>query len=539
MPISVSELGSPTERLSSGEAVALVLAAINAWERAGRAPEHLPSPDGFVLGSDGTVSLCRPLCGGATEDAASFFAMLLRRLLPVGREDTPDRPAVPVPGALLLLVARASGDSELPRATLAGFRHELARFQTLDRNDLALVYARVMPPRHGREIGRRTLPLYRRVVTRRGAIAASLALLIVAGYTSAIWIAGTRPTAPVGGDRVTIGITDEPANVVYESDAIGSSAPARSTQLQPGAAQNPLAPRPLLPASLVGADVFSPSFARNGQTVLFHAGRRQSALMQATFDPDGPPVITAVVRDGAANYHGTISPDGEWLAFDSDRDGIRGVYVSRVTGRDARKVSGDGYASVPTWAPDARYLAFAKAETARPRVWNVWVVDVRTGNVAPSEPPPRRTGLGGVLVSRRDSRRLQCRRHTRRRESRGWSATDVSCAAGITADSNTCRIARRRPHHLSAVRRRCLGARSGDRPHATGAGRRVGRGVCLVTRRQPRPLPREAGPGVVGLGTANDPRYSRLRTRLLTSGDRRLSDRRHHRGDWRLRRLGR
>ena len=198
---------------------------------------------------------------------------------------------------------------------------------------------------------------------------------------SSTWFGGARPTAPVGGDRVTVSITDEPAKAVHESEAIGSSAPARSTHLRPGAAQNALAPRPLLPASLVGADVFSPSFARDGQTVLFHAGRRQSALMQATFDPDGPPVIAAVVRDGAANYHGSISPDGEWLAFDSDRDGTRGVYVSRVTGLDARKVSGDGYASVPTWSPDARYLAFAKAETARPRVWNVWVVDVRTGKL--------------------------------------------------------------------------------------------------------------------------------------------------------------
>ena len=267
-------------------------------------------------------------------------------------------------------------------AKLRSLRNELARFQTLDRNDLALVHDRVRHPGHAREVGRgAAFPLYRRVVTRRGAISASFALLIVSGYMSAIWNGGTRPTAPVRGDRVTVSITDEPAKAVHESEAIGSSAPARSTHVRPGAAQNALTPRPLLPASLVGADVFSPSFGRNGQTVLFHAGRRQSALMQATFDPDGPPVIAAVVRDGAANYHGTLSPDGEWLAFDSDRDGSRGVYVSRVTGLDARKVSGDGYASVPTWSPDARYLAFAKAEAARPRVWNVWVVDVRTGTL--------------------------------------------------------------------------------------------------------------------------------------------------------------
>ena len=380
--LSFSELASSTERLSSGEAVALVLAAINAWEGAGGPPDQLPSPDGLVLGSDGTVSLSRPLCGDATGDAAAFFATLVWALLPLRRGHSRDRRPVLVPGALLLLLARASGDSELPRATLTAFRIELARFHALDRNDLALVYDRVRHSRRRRDVGgRAAFPLYRRVVTRRGTIAASLALLIVAGYVSAIRYGGVRPTAPAGLDRVTVTITDEPASTVHESEAIGSSPPARSTSVWPSAAQNALAPRPLLPANLVGADVFSPSFARNGQTVLFHAGRRQSALMQATFDQDGPPAIAAVVRDGAANYHGTISPDGEWLAFDSDRDGIRGVYVSRVTGLDARRVSGDGYASVPTWSPDGHYLAFAKAETARPRLWNVWVVDVRTGTL--------------------------------------------------------------------------------------------------------------------------------------------------------------
>src|SRR5688572_9954910 len=89
--LSFSELASSPERLSSGEAVALVLAAINAWEGAAWPPGQLPSPDGLVLGSDGTVTLSSPLSGDAKGDAAGCFATLLRGLLPLGREDTPDR----------------------------------------------------------------------------------------------------------------------------------------------------------------------------------------------------------------------------------------------------------------------------------------------------------------------------------------------------------------------------------------------------------------------------------------------------------------
>jgi len=103
--------------------------------------------------------------------------------------------------------------------------------------------------------------------------------------------------------------------------------------------------------------------------------------MRATFDGTGTPAVETVLRDGATNYHATVSPDGAWLAYDSDRDGSRAVYVAQVDARQPRKISGDGYAAVPQWSPDGRRLVFLKAERARPRVWNVWVADVATGSL--------------------------------------------------------------------------------------------------------------------------------------------------------------
>jgi Tol biopolymer transport system component len=101
--------------------------------------------------------------------------------------------------------------------------------------------------------------------------------------------------------------------------------------------------------------------------------------MRASFDERGAPLITTILRDDAANYHPAVSPDGRWLAFDSDRHGIRAVYLSRLDGAGASRISGDGYAAVPRWSPDGRYLAFIKADSRRPRVWNVWVAEVATG----------------------------------------------------------------------------------------------------------------------------------------------------------------
>jgi TolB protein len=133
----------------------------------------------------------------------------------------------------------------------------------------------------------------------------------------------------------------------------------------------------------VDADaVFSPSFATNGTAVFFHAESGDgSALKRA--DADGGELrVASIVDDGARNYHVQLSPDGRQVAFDSDRDGVRGVYVADARGHGVQRVSGPGYAAVPTWSPDGRRLAFIRGEDARPSVWNLWLLDRASGRQA-------------------------------------------------------------------------------------------------------------------------------------------------------------
>jgi TolB protein len=126
--------------------------------------------------------------------------------------------------------------------------------------------------------------------------------------------------------------------------------------------------------------MFSPAFASNGSALFFHTGRSgdaQSAI--ATADLGADLHVMTIVDDGARNYHVQPSPDGTQVAFDSDRGGERAVYVANRDGSNVRRISGSGYAAVPTWSPDGSRLAFVRAETDRPHVWNLWIETLASG----------------------------------------------------------------------------------------------------------------------------------------------------------------
>ena len=77
--------------------------------------------------------------------------------------------------------------------------------------------------------------------------------------------------------------------------------------------------------------------------------------------------------------HVRLSPDGSSVAFDSDRDGVRGVYVASREGSGVRRISGAGLAQAPAWAPDSRRVAFLRSEPDNPQVENLWLIDLQSG----------------------------------------------------------------------------------------------------------------------------------------------------------------
>jgi Tol biopolymer transport system component len=254
---------------------------------------------------------------------------------------------------------------------------------------------------------------------RAAAVAASLVVSALGGYTVASWrqrAATTSassqtavsapasasvavPTATAGHVEARSGPPVAAAPRASTTPALSSTASVQTrtarrqaTSVSPRAVRRepparrdskaPLQPYRALPREELPA--LSPSFAANGSAMFFQTGgpgAAQSAIAMASGAgwPGADLHIVKVVDDGARNYHAQPSPDGRFIAFDSDRDGVRAVYVADRDGSHVRRVSGPGYAAVPTWSPDGTRLAYIRAEADKPSVWNLWVQPISGG----------------------------------------------------------------------------------------------------------------------------------------------------------------
>ena len=102
-------------------------------------------------------------------------------------------------------------------------------------------------------------------------------------------------------------------------------------------------------------------------------------------EKDNPPM--QVTKGASDNHSPRLSPDGDLIAFVSDRDGNPDVYVMELSGENVRKISHEvGIASHPRWSPDGDQLAFlAQTEDGGSRIYLSGV----------EEPEARQLTVGG------------------------------------------------------------------------------------------------------------------------------------------------
>jgi Tol biopolymer transport system component len=113
--------------------------------------------------------------------------------------------------------------------------------------------------------------------------------------------------------------------------------------------------------------------------------------------PMGGGTATRITEGVAYDAQPRVSPDGQWLAFISDRDGADNIWIARIDGSEPRKLSNETQIPVlsPVWTPDGQYVLVSRRSS--PAEFRLYHVDGGSGIALPAPPGG---GSGGAAAAR-------------------------------------------------------------------------------------------------------------------------------------------
>lgn len=123
-----------------------------------------------------------------------------------------------------------------------------------------------------------------------------------------------------------------------------------------------------------GAD-FDPCVSRDGRFIAF-ASTQHRPTSDIYIKSTTGRTITQLTSDAGNDVMPAFSPDGQRIAFCSNRNGNWDIYVMPITGGQALQVTGDASHELhPSWSPDGKKLAFCRLGETSGR-WEMWTMDV-------------------------------------------------------------------------------------------------------------------------------------------------------------------
>ncbi len=127
-------------------------------------------------------------------------------------------------------------------------------------------------------------------------------------------------------------------------------------------------------ASFAGSD-FDPTPTPDGRHLVF-ASTQHRPTADIYVKPVSSSVVTRLTDDPAQDVMPSVSPDGQYIAFCSDRNGSWDVFVMSAEGGKSVQITNDGSHDLhPSWSPDGSRIAFCRLGQQTGR-WEMWVAEV-------------------------------------------------------------------------------------------------------------------------------------------------------------------
>jgi Tol biopolymer transport system component len=132
------------------------------------------------------------------------------------------------------------------------------------------------------------------------------------------------------------------------------------------------APEPV--TSVVGAAAELPSLSKDGTKLVFRSRRTIVNPVAVPFDSSTARVGTPVPlfeRTAILNPR-SVSPDGRWLALNNLGEPREDIFIARTDGSEVRRLTDDAAKDrSPVWSPDGQEIAFYSNRSGSQQVWTI------------------------------------------------------------------------------------------------------------------------------------------------------------------------
>ena len=103
-------------------------------------------------------------------------------------------------------------------------------------------------------------------------------------------------------------------------------------------------------------------------------GPSASTIHIANADGSGEHQLLAM---SALDYNASLSPDGQWIVFTSERDGSADLYRARIDGSSLERLTADpAYDDQASWSPEGNRIVFVS--TRGSGTTDIWTLDLAT-----------------------------------------------------------------------------------------------------------------------------------------------------------------
>jgi Tol biopolymer transport system component/DNA-binding winged helix-turn-helix (wHTH) protein len=120
-----------------------------------------------------------------------------------------------------------------------------------------------------------------------------------------------------------------------------------------------------------GSNLATVSAARNRLVYVRESIDMDLEVLEKNNSPDGAWRINSFPSSTRLDSGPAFSPDGQWLAFESDRLGLLGIWLSKADGTNPQLRWAEGPAGMPRWSPDGERIVL---DSSADGDFNVYIV---------------------------------------------------------------------------------------------------------------------------------------------------------------------